>query len=166
MELNNKVASFYGLERAYPFLDRDLVGFLMAIPGEVQTRNGVPKALLRAALSDVLPEAIALRRSKGDYTHLVNEAVERDFPRIVHCLESEGEAVKRGYVTEDVLNKNLKRLGGRIQGPTCEVAWSLSKLTGFELWLRVFFGESDNGKEVVAERGSKPKPQTIKGGRR
>ena len=77
MELNNKVASIYGLESAYPFLDRDLVAFLMAIPGEVQTRNGVPKALLRAALHGVLPDAITLRRSKGDFTHLVNEAVVR-----------------------------------------------------------------------------------------
>lgn len=166
MELNNKVASIYGLESAYPFLDRDLVAFLMAIPGEVQTRNGVPKALLRAALHGVLPDAITLRRSKGDFTHLVNEAVERDFSRVVDCLNGDGEALKRGYVTEDVLKKSLNRLEGRVQGPTCEVAWSLSKLIGFELWLRVFFGESDNGKEVVAERGSKPKPQTIKGGRR
>jgi len=142
------------------------VAFLMAIPGEVQTRNGVPKALLRAALSDVLPDAITLRRSKGDFTHLVNEAVERDFSRVVDCLNGDGEALKRGYVTEDVLKKSLNRLEGRVQGPTCEVAWSLSKLTGLELWLRVFFGESDNGKEVVAGRGSKPKPQTIKGGRR
>ncbi len=166
MELNNKLASIYGLESAYPFLDRDLVAFLMAIPGEVLTRNGVPKALLRAALSDVLPEAIALRRSKGDYTHLVNEAVERDFSRIVHCLESEGEAVKRGYVSRDVLEESLGHLGGQIQGPTCEVAWRLSDLTGLELWLRLFFGEGRNGKEILADRGSGPKLDMISGGRR
>jgi len=166
MEMNNKVASIYALEAAYPFLDRDLVAFLMAIPGEVQTRNGVPKALLRAALPDVLPEAIALRRSKGDYTHLANEAVERDFPRVVHSLDVSGEAVIRGYVTEDGLNKRLNRLGGRIQGPTCEVAWSLSDLLGLELWLQVFFGERSNGKGVFAERGSEPKLHMNLGGRR
>ena len=166
MELNNKLASIYGLESAYPFLDRDLVAFLMAIPGEVLTRNGVPKALLRAALHGVLPDAIALRRSKGDFTHLANEAVERDFPRVVHCLGRDGEAVKRGYVTEDVLNKNLKRLEGRVRGPTCEVAWRLSDLTGLELWLRLFFGEGRNEKEVLADRGSGPKLEMITGGRR
>jgi asparagine synthase (glutamine-hydrolysing) len=48
MEINNQLTSMYGLETAYPFLDRDLVAFLMAIPGEVLTRGGVPKALLRA----------------------------------------------------------------------------------------------------------------------
>ena len=166
MELNNKLASIHGLEMAFPFLDRDLVAFLMAIPGEVAARDGVPKALLRAALRGVLPEAIALRRSKGDYSHLVNEAVARDFPRVVHCLDSDGEAVKRGYVSEDVLKKSLERLGGRIQGPTCGVAWSLSELLGFELWLRLFFGEGGNGKEIFAERVSESKPHMISGGRR
>jgi len=165
MELNNKLASIYGLESAYPFLDRDLVAFLMAIPGEVLTLNGVPKALLRAAMRDVLPEAITLRRSKGDFTDVVNEAVERDYPRVVDCLDGDGEAVKRGYVTENALKKSLKRLEGRIQGPTCEVAWSLSNLLGLELWLQVFFGESGNGKGVFAERGSEPKPHMNLGGR-
>ncbi len=84
----------------------------------------------------------------------------------MHCLESEGEAVKRGYVIEDVLKKNLERLGGRIRGPTCEVAWRLSDLTGLELWLRLFFGEGRNGKEVLADRGSGPKLDMISGGRR
>ena len=47
MESNDKAAAMYGMEMAFPFLDRDLLSFLMAIPGEMQTWNGVPKALLR-----------------------------------------------------------------------------------------------------------------------
>jgi hypothetical protein len=85
---------------------------------------------------------------------------------VVHSLDVSGEAVKRGYVTEDGLNKRLNRLGGRIQGPTCEAAWSLSELLGFELWLRLFFGEGANAKEVDTERGSESKPHMILGGRR
>ncbi|MFB3075200.1 MAG: asparagine synthase-related protein, partial [Candidatus Methylomirabilales bacterium] len=117
MEWENKMASMHGLEIAFPFLDRDLLSFLMAISGEVLTRNGVPKALLRAAMGDVLPEAIVHRRWKADFSHLVNETVERDFRRLVHCMESEGQAVKRGYVKRDILKQSLERLGGSIQGP-------------------------------------------------
>ena len=166
MEWENKVASMHGLEMAFPFLDRDLISFLMAIPGEVLTPKGIPKGLLRAAMDGVLPEAIALRRGKADFTHLVNEAVERDFPRMVHCLESEGEAVKRGYVTWDVLKKSFDRLRGQVQGPTCEVAWSLSDLLGLELWLRVFFGKSGDGNEGCTEQSSGLEPEMISGGRR
>src|SRR5439155_17111426 len=47
LEGNNKIAAMHGLDMAFPFLDRDLIAFLMAIPGEMQTRDGVPKALVR-----------------------------------------------------------------------------------------------------------------------
>ncbi len=166
MEWNNKVATMHGLEMAFPFLDRELISFLMAVPGEVLTWNGVPKGLLRAAMGGVLPEAIVHRRWKADFSHLVNEAVERDFTRLVHCLGLGGQAVTRGYVTADVLKKNLKGLRDQISGPTCEVAWSLSDLLGLELWLRIFFGESGNGEPVFAEGPSETKPQMISGGKR
>ena len=47
MEWNSKVGARYGLEVAFPFLDRDLIAFLMAIPGEMHAHHGVPRALLR-----------------------------------------------------------------------------------------------------------------------
>ena len=156
----------YGLEMAFPFLDRDLLSFLMAIPGEVLTPNGIPKGLLRGAMDGVLPEAISLRRGKADFTHLVNEAVEHDFPWIVRTIESEGEAIKRGYVTRDVLKKSLEHLGGQIQGPTCEVAWALSDLLGLELWLRAFLGRKGNGDVRDIEQSSGIEPNIIAGGRR
>lgn len=164
MEINNHLTSMYGLEPAYPFLDRDLVVFLMAIPGEVLTRGGVPKALLRAALRGVLPDAIALRRSKADFTHLVNTAVQRDFPQLVQYLVAGGQAIKQGYISEDVLKKSLERLGDRILGPTCTVAWSLSDLVGLEIWLRVFFAENGNIKDVSAGQNGRHKPVTNSGG--
>jgi len=161
MEWNNKMISMHGLEMAYPFLDRDLLSFLMAVPGEVLTWNGVPKALLRTAMGGVLPEAIVHRRWKADFSHLVNETVERDFPRLIHCLDGEGQAVKRDYVTRDVLKKSLEHLQGRIQGPTCEVAWSISDLLGLELWLRVFFGESGTRRGISADPTCELKPQMM-----
>lgn len=166
MEWNNKMASIHGLEMAFPFLDRELLSFLMAVAGKVLTWNGVPKALLRAAMRGVLPEAIVHRRWKADFSHLVNEAVERDLPRVAHCLDGDAHAIVSGYVTRDVLEKNLKQIGVRLSGPTCEVAWSLSDLLGLELWLRVFFGENGGREGRSVDPHTKLKPQMISGGRR
>src|SRR6185295_20280263 len=47
----------HGVDVRYPFRDRDLVAFLMAIPGEIVNWQGVPKGLLRQALTGVLPDA-------------------------------------------------------------------------------------------------------------
>src|SRR5262249_13109486 len=67
MERNDKIAAMHSLDTAFPFLDRDLIAFLMAIPGEIQSRDGVPKALLRDACAHILPRSIARRRSKADF---------------------------------------------------------------------------------------------------
>jgi asparagine synthase (glutamine-hydrolysing) len=145
MEWDNKVAAMHGLEMAFPFLDRDLLSFLMGIPGEMQTGRGVPKALLRAAMQDVLPDAIARRTWKADFSHLVNEGMERDFPQLVRCLESDGLAVRLGYLDGTVLRDELRRMKDRIRGPECEISWGLSDLLGLEIWLQIFLGGSTSG---------------------
>lgn len=155
MEWNNKVAAMHGIEIAFPFLDRDLLAFLMGIPGEIQTWKGVPKALLREGLRGVLPEAIALRNWKADFTHLVNEGIARDYPGLVRHLESDGMAVGLGYVKGEVIREELRQLEGRVQGPTCETAWSLSDLLGLELWLQVFCREHLEPREGQGIREAK-----------
>ena len=60
-----KVTETRGLELRQPFLDRDLVGFVLSLPGETQARRGVPKSLLRDAMQSVLPDSIVGRRWKA-----------------------------------------------------------------------------------------------------
>src|SRR5437764_11178580 len=50
MEWSNKTAAAVGIERETPFLDRDLLWFLMSIPGEVLTKAGVNRSVLRRPL--------------------------------------------------------------------------------------------------------------------
>jgi asparagine synthase (glutamine-hydrolysing) len=148
MEWNNKAAALQGLEIAFPFLDRDLLAFLFAIPGEVQSWNGVPKAILREALRGVLPSAIAQRRTKADFTDLVNAGTDRDFPQLEDCLRH-GLAVQFGYVQEEVLAEEFARLKDQIQGRNCEVAWKLADLVGLEQWLEVFFRKQTHQRETT-----------------
>lgn len=146
---NNNVAAMHGIEIAFPFLDRDLISFLMGIPGEVQAWKGVPKAILREATRGVLPDAIVARTWKGDFTHVVNEAMSREYPRLVHCLEEGGMAIGLGYVKGEVMREELARLRDGIRGPDCGITWSLSDLLGLELWLQVFFGDKTAYTSVV-----------------
>ncbi len=153
LEWNNKVAAKYGLEIAFPFLDRDLISFLMSIPGETQTHKGVPKALLREGMQGVLPDSIRRRTWKADFTQLVNEGMKRDFAHVRHSLYPAGAALEMGYLKKDVLRAELMRLDDRIHGPSCQVAWRLSDLLGLELWLQVFFTEhtGDDGDKGIPE---------------
>ena len=68
-EADAKLAASCGVARTTPFLDRDLIAYLMAVPGEIQNRGGVPRALLRDAMRGIVPDVILARRWR-DEDHL------------------------------------------------------------------------------------------------
>jgi asparagine synthase (glutamine-hydrolysing) len=52
-------------ETRYPFLDRDLLVFLFAVPRQQLVRPGQRRSLMRRALADTVPKAILDRKRKG-----------------------------------------------------------------------------------------------------
>jgi asparagine synthase (glutamine-hydrolysing) len=52
-------------ERRYPYLDRDFLEFIFAIPREQLTRPGERRSLMRRALRGIVPEALLNRRRKA-----------------------------------------------------------------------------------------------------
>ena len=133
----------HGMDIAFPFLDRDLLVFLMSIPGDMQTWQGMPKALLREGLKGVLPEPIVNRRWKADFTHLANRSVEMDFSLLADCLQNGSNAAAWGFLDHDALTDQLPRLQGTLkESKTCETVWELIDLLGLELWLQVFFAHN------------------------
>jgi len=149
MEWQNKVAAQHGLEAWFPLLDRDLIAFLLAIPGEAQNWQGVPRAILRQGLRGALPEAIARRTSKGDYTHWENAGMKQDYDKVVRRLNPQAQAVRRGYVDGAAVGRELAQLRERIGGPRCDGTWRISDLFALELWLDVFFGEGNTKREAT-----------------
>lgn len=65
----------FGLEMLYPFMDRRIIEFLMAIPSEQFLQGGWKRGLIRAATAGILPEEIRWRRDKTlfspDYTRRI-----------------------------------------------------------------------------------------------
>jgi asparagine synthase (glutamine-hydrolysing) len=142
MEWNNKVAASHGLEMRFPFLDRDLIVFLMALPGAMISWKGVPKAVLREALRDVVPETILQRASKADFTSLVNESMARDHHKVWQCLETGGAAVAFGYVRPEAIGE-IGRCTPSVDASSSNLSWALTNLLSLELWLQLFFGSQD-----------------------
>jgi asparagine synthetase B (glutamine-hydrolysing) len=142
IEEQNKAAALFGLELAYPFMDRDLIAFLMAIPGEVVNWQGVPKGLYRAAMQGILPEVIRLRGSKADFTYFVNEASADSCAEMAGYLDADCLAARRGYVDLEVARRELDRARPLLlQGYDGDPTRRMTRLIGLEMWLRVFFGE-------------------------
>ena len=139
LEWHNKIGALQGHDAAFPFLDRDLLAFLMAIPGEVQNWNGVPRGLMREAMRHVLPEAIRVRASKADFSQVVNRGVAQDVSGVRQTLSSDSLGVQLGYLDADRLGPALEGLSMALEGPDCVSGWDLADVFGLEVWLQVFF---------------------------
>ena len=139
LEWNCRVAAMRGLDVAFPYLDCDLVQFLMSIPGDIQSHAGVPRGLMRAAMRGLVPDAIVDRRGKGEFTHLANRSIELDFEQITDVLGSSSLAVQYGYVDGPVLWRLLAEWRQNIRASENAI-WAnrLLELCGMELWLRQF----------------------------
>ena len=138
MEWENKAAAMHGLEMALPILDRDLVAFLIAIPGQVQNRGGVPRGLLREAMRGILPEVIRTRTTKGDFTDLVNASVDRDLDHMASRLWPRSLGVELGYLRAGEVADKIMRVDSRVPRTDALDSWEISDLFGLESWLRVF----------------------------
>ena len=59
-------AAAFGLEPRYPFFDRRLVEFCLALPAEQKLSGGWTRVVLRRALAGVVPDAVRWRPRKSD----------------------------------------------------------------------------------------------------
>jgi hypothetical protein len=140
MEWNAKVGALHALDVAFPFLDRDLIGFLMAIPGDVHARAGVPRVLLREAMRGVLPDSIRARTWKSDFSRFVNTGIRDDAAAILQAMSADCLGVQCGYLAADRLAPELARLAAAADTADCVDSWDLADTYGLEMWLQVFWG--------------------------
>jgi asparagine synthase (glutamine-hydrolysing) len=138
MEYNNKWIGNGGIDASSPFLDRDLLEFLMQVPGETLLWDGVPKALLRRAMHGVLPAEIENRKWKADFRPIEEQSLIKSSNQMLEVLEGDTRSAHFGYVDAPGLQQHLDSV--RRQLPTDpQAAWSLEPVVALEIWLRTFF---------------------------
>ena len=65
MEITDKVAARFSLEGRYPFFDRRLMEFCLALPSSQKFYQGWSRSILRFSMTDVLPSQVQWRPGKG-----------------------------------------------------------------------------------------------------
>jgi len=72
-EMNQLFSSRFGVECRWPFLERRLVEFLLAVPQEQRWRGDESKFLLRQAMVGILPEKLRQRKHKASFTMVFDQ---------------------------------------------------------------------------------------------
>jgi asparagine synthase (glutamine-hydrolysing) len=120
-----------GIEVTYPYLDRRLVEFLLGIPYSQRVAPGEPRRLMRRALRGILPEAVRLRRCKGNPTAFIARGLTARRAEIL-ALVADARVVERGLVKPREFREALERA---MHGAETHSA-ALMVMLRIELWLR------------------------------
>jgi asparagine synthase (glutamine-hydrolysing) len=134
------------LESRVPFLDHELVERVASIPGRIRMQGGRPKALLRQAVRDIVPEEI-LNRAKMGFPVPIGNWLRGPFWCWVEELVLGPRARMRGHFNTDQLECLAhEHLTGRADH--AERLWLLINL---EIWQRIFI----DGEDPAAIRAGK-----------
>jgi len=127
------------LDYTHPFTHRPLVEFLMTVPVDVLCRPGLPRRLMRSALSDLWPVKLQMRRSKA----LFNLPWQERLSPLARLLlkGKQLQVVERGFVDGPNVLSRLQRLS---VGLDCNVD-QMRYVVVLELWLRGRMGNQDFG---------------------
>jgi asparagine synthase (glutamine-hydrolysing) len=121
------------IESRVPYLDHRLVEHVTAIPGRFKLRGWQTKAVLRAALHDLVPRQIRTRRKMG-FPVPVNRWFRDGFSWVVSEFVLGPRALERGLFQPTFLRRLAQehRAGGGEHGLRL---WLLANL---EIWHRIF----------------------------
>lgn len=117
----------------YPFLDRALVSFMLAIPSEQKVRPGQNKSLVRRSLVDVLPAPLLAKKHKiGSPTQVFLNAIRQSWPQLIDKLRA-AEIFERGYADRETFIAHLSRARHGVITSSLLSVWRLFAL---EEWLQ------------------------------
>jgi asparagine synthetase B (glutamine-hydrolysing) len=136
-------------EKRYPYLDRDLLEFLFAIPRSQLVRPGERRSLMRRALKGIVPAEILHRRRKAYVAREPLAAIASNWTA-VEQLGTSMRVAALGIVDERKFMKNLSRAR---EGKEVAVVAILRTLE-LERWLRHL--ESKDFHFRLELRGLKP----------
>jgi asparagine synthase (glutamine-hydrolysing) len=126
------------VESRVPFLDHEFVERVVTIPGAYKLRGWRTKAVLRAALADLVPKEILTRRKMG-FPVPVGRWLRGAFRPVVDELVTSERAARRGLFEAAA----LRRLAEEHRAGAAEHGDRLWLLANLEIWQRIFVDGED-----------------------
>jgi len=125
-------------EWRYPYLDRDLVEFLLSVPRNILVRPGRRRYLMRIALHGTVPDMILERRRKAFIVQSPLSKVSEN-AEALRSLCKRGWTVEQGLCDRQTLLDQVEAIADRN-----DLTWfrPFQRWLSFELWLRASYQPS------------------------
>lgn len=135
-EVLDKAGANFGVEPRYPFWDKPLVEFCLALPGGEKLKDGFGRHVLRRAMQGVLPPAVQWRRDKIDFTaNLVKGMLGNHRDLLDQVLVSDGDLIAP-YVNLPEVNAVYARMLRQPEQATLPDVQHVWRSISLALWLR------------------------------
>jgi asparagine synthase (glutamine-hydrolysing) len=147
VEDEERLGAESGVEMRYPFADRRIMEFGLALPEELRWRGGVRKFVLREAMRDALPASVLARQESPNggsafMPPLRELAAAGLFRR--PCVEDEGWTVP-GQV--DVFYQRIVARQAAGDPDYTDDVWPMWSIASIELWMREAVRQPAAGRE-------------------
>jgi asparagine synthase (glutamine-hydrolysing) len=126
------------IESRVPFLDDDVIEYVAQLPSNFKLRGWTTKAILRAAVRDVVPAEILTRRKMG-FPVPIGRWLRRAFKPIVDEFVLGERAMARGLFDP----RGVERLAAEHERGAADHGDRLWLLANLEIWQRVFVDGED-----------------------
>lgn len=135
-EVLDKAAASAGIEPRYPFWDKRLVEFCVALPASEKLQQGWSRSILRRAMDGILPPVVQWRRDKVDFkANLVTGLLRHHRPLLESVLVRDVDGIGE-YVNLRELAAVCDRMAASpdtARGDEVQFIWRAVSLA---LWLR------------------------------
>jgi asparagine synthase (glutamine-hydrolysing) len=145
-------------DKRYPYLDRDLLEFLFAIPRDQLVRPHQRRSLMRRALSGIVPDEVLHRRTKASVARGPMTALAGDWNRIT-SINPQLSIASLGLVNQDALAQAIEIVRSGQVIPLVPILRAIH----IECWLSWVLGRrlSDSGDLFIPPRSGSESSSTI-----
>jgi asparagine synthase (glutamine-hydrolysing) len=145
LEVLDKAAAAFVLEPRYPFWDKRLVEFCLALPPEQKLHRGWSRMVLRRAMAGVLPAEVQWRPTKLDFSPNVRHGLLTiDRERLDEIILKDATTIEE-YVDIPALREAYQRFVSQQSPDKSQDVFAIWKAVSLALWLRYV----NNEKEVL-----------------
>lgn len=136
LEVLDKAAAAFSIEHRYPFWDKRLVEFCLALPPEQKLHRGWSRMVMRRAMADILPVKVQWRADKSNFLPNFSHgllAFERE--RLNQVIMNDSRVIQE-YVDITVLREAYHRFLSRESLERPEDVFAIWRVVSLALWLR------------------------------
>jgi len=130
LQVEDRVSMAASLEARVPLLDHHLVEFVAQMPASLRFADGRPKHLLKAAVKNIVPDAILAREDKMGFPMPLDDWLEQGARSFVNDTLLSSRAQSRGFYNTKAIQSFLD------SSPSFNR--SLWGLLSFEVWCQTF----------------------------